>query len=130
MRQRKLIVGGGVAIVVVVGAAALFAMSNTLGEAAAGDVRSGSAPAAAAHVVMQDDSFAPASVSVAAGSQVEIELRNAGQANHNFTSQALHVSTGSMTPGEVKTVSITVPKGTTPFVCTWHPGMVIDVDGI
>jgi hypothetical protein len=26
-------------------------------------------------------------------------------------------------------VIVLVPKGTTQFVCTWHPGMVIDVVG-
>jgi plastocyanin len=78
---------------------------------------------------MHDNSFEPKSVSVTAGTSVEIELRNAGQTNHNFTSQALGVSTGPMEPGAVTTISLTVPEGTTQFVCTWHPGMVVDVVG-
>ena len=78
---------------------------------------------------MTDNAFEPSTVDVAAGTPVEIELRNNGQANHNFTSDALHVSTGPMRPGSIETMTVTVPKGTTRFVCTWHPGMVIDVDG-
>jgi plastocyanin len=129
MRHWKLIIGIVALVVLVGGGAAVYALSNSLGETAAGDVRSGAASAPAARISMQDNSFQPATVSVPAGKAVEIELRNAGQTNHNFTSDALHVSTGPMKPGEVRTVTVSVPKGTTQFVCTWHPGMVIDVVG-
>src|SRR6266540_3418295 len=36
----------------------------------------------------------------------------------------LHVSTGAMHHGDVKTVTFTAPKGSTEFSCTWHRGMV------
>src|ERR687889_2320792 len=123
MRHWKLIVGGAAVVLLAVGAVAVFALSTGLGETAAGDVRPGPASGDATRVEMQDNRFEPASVSVAAGAPVMIELRNSGQANHNFTSEALHVSTGPMKPGDVTTVSVTVPQGTTQFVCTWHPGM-------
>ncbi|HEY7131107.1 MAG TPA: cupredoxin domain-containing protein [Candidatus Limnocylindrales bacterium] len=129
MRHWKLIVGGVVVVVLVLGAAAALALSNTLGEAAAGDVSSGPATGDAQHLTMKDNAFEPTSIEVAAGTPVQIELRNDGQANHNFTSEALHVSTGPMKTGDVKTVTITVPKGTTQFICTWHQGMVVDVVG-
>jgi len=129
MRYWKLIVVGVVVIVLVLGAAAALALTNSLGETAAGDVRPGPATDPAATVSMQDDRFEPTSISVPAGTQVEIELRNDGQANHNFTSQDLNVSTGPMKAGDVTTVKLTVPEGATQFVCTWHPGMVIDVVG-
>jgi hypothetical protein len=32
-----------------------------------------------------------------------------------------------MQSGDVKTVTVTLPAGTTRFVCTWHQGMVVDI---
>ncbi len=129
MRHWKLI-AGAVALLVVLGAVgAVVVLGSGLGETAAGDLRPGPAGPGAAQVVMTDNAFQPATAEVAAGVPTEIELRNNGQVNHNFTSDALHVSTGPMQPGEVTTMTVTVPKGTTRFVCTWHPGMVIDVKG-
>lgn len=52
-----------------------------------------------------------------------------GQSNHNFTNTDLNVSTDPVKPGDVVTVAATVPIGTTRFVCTWHPGMVMEVIG-
>lgn len=129
MRHWKLIVGALAVLVVIGGVAAVAVLGSGLGESAAGDVRDGPAAPGAAQVAMTDNAFEPTTVNVAAGAPVEIELRNDGQASHNFTSDALHVSSGPMQPGGIKTVTVTVPKGTTRFVCTWHPGMVIDVDG-
>jgi plastocyanin len=129
MRNWKLIVGVVVVVLLLVGGAAAFALTNTLGEAAAGDVRPGPADDPAAQVVMVDDRFEPTSINVPAGTTIEIELTNSGDASHNFTSEALNVSTGPMQAGDVTTVSLTVPVGATQFVCTWHPGMVIDVVG-
>jgi plastocyanin len=116
-----------VGVLVVAVAAFALTLGNSLGETAAGDVRSGAAADAATRLEMQDDLFEPASVDVAAGTPVEIEVHNAGQANHNLTSEGLHVSTGPMEPGDVMTVTVTLPAGTTQFVCTWHQGMVVDV---
>jgi plastocyanin len=129
MRHWKLIVGGIVVLVLVLGAAAAFAATNSLGESAKGDVRPGPGAPTAMRVAMRDNAFDPTSIEVTAGSPVEIELHDEGQANHNFTSQDLDVSSGPVKAGEVTTVTLTVPLGTTHFVCTWHPGMAIDVVG-
>lgn len=95
-----------------------------LGEQRSGDVRPGPAGAGATRVVMKDEVFQPDVLEVPAGSPVTIEVRNAGQENHNFTIDDLDVSTGPMHAGDVMTVTFTPPNGTTEFRCTWHPGMV------
>jgi plastocyanin len=130
MRRWKLIVGAVVLVVVIAGAAAVAVLGSGLGETAAGDVRPGPASQGAAQVVMTDNAFQPTTVDVPAGTPVQIELRNNGQANHNFTNDALHASTGPLRAGEIATMTVTLPKGTTRFVCTWHTGMVIDVNGV
>jgi plastocyanin len=94
------------------------------GEKAAGNVRAGPAGSGAARVVMEDNTFQPEVLEVRAGSPVTVEVRNAGDKSHNFTIKGLHVSTGAMHHGDVKTVTFTAPKGSTEFSCTWHPGMV------
>jgi plastocyanin len=130
--MRRWIVIAGVAallLVVVIGAGAAVIYGNALGENAAGDVRPGPGGQGATQIVMQDDTFQPGSVQVAAGVPAMFELGNAGQSNHNFTSTDLNVSTGPMKPGDIVTVTTTLPKGATQFVCTWHPGMVIQVIG-
>lgn len=129
--RRWLVIAGVAALVlvVIIGAGAVIVLGNALGEKAAGDVRPGAGGQGATQIVMQDDTFQPASVQVDAGVPATFELRNAGQSNHNFTSTDLNVSTGPMKPGEIVTVTATVPAGTTQFVCTWHPGMVIEVIG-
>jgi len=130
--MRRWIVIAGVAallLVVVIGAGAAVIYGNALGEKLAGDVRPGPGGQGATQIVMQDDTFRPGSVQVGAGVPATFEVRNAGQSNHNFTSTDLDVSTGPMKPGDVMTVTTTVPVGATQFVCTWHPGMVIEVIG-
>jgi plastocyanin len=115
--------------VLVVGAVVAVSLSNALGEKAAGDVRPGPGGQGATQIVMHDDTFQPGSVQVDAGSPATFELQNAGQSSHNFTSTDLNVSTGAMESGDIVTVTVTVPQGTTQFVCTWHPGMVMEVIG-
>ena len=130
--MRRWMVVAGVAalvLVVVIGAGAAAIYGNALGEKAAGDVRPGPGGQGATQIVMQDDTFQSGSVQVDAGVPATFELRNAGRSNHNFTSNDLNVSTGPMKPGDVATVTATVPLGATQFVCTWHPGMVIEVIG-
>jgi plastocyanin len=95
-----------------------------LGETAAGDVQEGAASGDAVLLVMKDNVFEPAVLDLPAGAPVTIEVRNDGEMNHNFTIEALNVSTGPMEPGDVMTVTFTPPAGTTEFVCTWHPEMV------
>jgi hypothetical protein len=55
---------------------------------------------------------------------VAVEVRNDGDKSHNFTIEGLHVGTGAMHHGDVKTVTFTAPKGSMEFSCTWHRGMV------
>jgi plastocyanin len=130
MRRWVVIAGvAALALVLVVGAVAVVVYGNALGENAAGDIRPGPGGAGATQIVMHDDSFQPGNVQVDAGVPATFELQNAGQSNHNFTSTDLNVSTGPMNPGDVVTVTATVPNGTTQFVCTWHQGMVIEVIG-
>ncbi len=118
---------GTVAALVVAGGTLLAACSGGLGETAGGDVRSGPGGADATRIAMQDNTFEPATVNVTAGSPVEFELTNQGAASHNFTNEALGVSTGPLQAGDVATLTATIPSGTSQFVCTWHPGMTIDV---
>jgi plastocyanin len=129
MRNRKLLIGAAIVVVVLVvgiGAAA-FVLATGLGETAAGDVEAGPGGPGATAVTMHDNTFEPVRVEVTAAGATEFELRNDGQANHNFTSSDLGVSTGPVEPGDVTTLTVSVPAGTTQFVCTWHPGMTIDV---
>ncbi len=94
------------------------------GEKAAGNVRTGPAGSGAVRVLMEDNTFQPQVLKVPAGSPVTVEVRNAGDKSHNLTIEGLHVSTGAMHHGDVKTVTFTAPKGATEFSCTWHRGMV------
>lgn len=111
------------AMTVLVMAVAVTACGG-LGETAAGDVRDGPATGEAVRLTMGDDLFDPASIQVAAGTSVVVEIHNEGERNHNFTIESLNVSTGPMEPGDVKTATFTPEAGTTRFVCTWHDGMV------
>jgi plastocyanin len=98
-----------------------------LGETAAGDVQDGPASGDAVQLVMKDNAFEPAVLELTPGTPVTLEVRNEGEANHNFTIEALNVSTGPMEPGDVKTVTFTPPPDAPQFVCTWHPEMVGEI---
>jgi plastocyanin len=115
--KRLVAIGAAVGLIVVLAGCGA-------GEEASGDVHKGAAGAGAVRVVMQDDRFQPAVLRVPAGSPVTLEVRNDGQKNHNLTIAGLDVSTGPMHHGDVTTVRLTAPKGTTQFRCTWHQGMV------
>lgn len=110
------------AIGVALGLALLLA--GCAGETASGDVRPGLAGPGAVWMVMKDEVFEPDVLDVPAGSPVTIEVRNAGEENHNLTIDDLDTSTGPMEPGDVMTVTFTAPKGFTEFRCTWHRDMV------
>jgi plastocyanin len=102
---------------------ALAVASAACGKAASGDVHDGPGGPDAEHVVMHDDEFAPGELDLPAGSEVTVEVRNEGSNAHNFTIDALDLSTGAVEPGDVKTATFTVPDGSTEFHCTFHPGM-------
>jgi len=88
-----------------------------------GDVHQGSAGPDAVEVVQHDDAFEPEALHLEAGTEVDVEVRNEGSDGHNFTIDALDLSTGTVEPGHVVTATFVVPNGTTEYHCTFHPGM-------
>ena len=88
-----------------------------------GDVHEGAAGSDAVEVVLQDDAFLPDDLTLRAGAEVDVEVRNEGSNGHNFTIDALDLSTGTVEPGEVVTATFVVPNETTEYHCTFHPGM-------
>jgi len=88
-----------------------------------GDVHEGSAGSDAVEVVLEDDAFVPDGLSLEAGTEVDVEVRNQGSNDHNFTIDALDLSTGTIEPGHMVTATFVVPNGTTEYHCTFHPGM-------
>jgi plastocyanin len=88
-----------------------------------GDVHHGAAGSDAVEVVLQDDAFVPDDLSLEAGTEVDVEVRNEGSNGHNFTIDSLDLSTGTVEPGQVVTATFTVPNGTMEYHCTFHPGM-------
>jgi nitrite reductase (NO-forming) len=93
------------------------------GKEASGNVHEGPGGPDAVDLTMQDLQFSPDSLDLSAGSTVEVQLTNDGDQAHNFTIDDLDLSSGTIDPGKVVTVTFTVPTGTTQFVCTFHPGM-------
>ena len=108
--------------VVVTLAVALVALTGCTRERS-GDVREGTANAGSVEILLEDDAFVPDVLRLEAGTEVDVEVRNDGSYGHNFTVDALDLSTGTVDPGEVVTASFVVPNGTTGFRCTFHPGM-------
>ncbi|MGH2768217.1 MAG: cupredoxin domain-containing protein [Candidatus Methylomirabilales bacterium] len=76
-------------------------------------------------VVGKDNVFEPKELSVPAGEEVTVELKNEGKAAHTFTVRELGVDTGIVAAGASKKVTLTAER-TIPFVCTLHEveGMV------
>src|SRR5437867_2291378 len=62
-------------------------------------------------------SFTPATLILATGSKLTV--KNEGQAPHTFTITGQSVDV-TLNPGTTQTVSIDLPAGTYPFVCTFH----------
>lgn len=88
-----------------------------------GDVHEGPAGSDAVEIVQHDDAFEPGTLHLEAGTEVDVEVRNEGGDDHNFTIDALNLSTGTIEPRQVMTATFTVPSGTTEYHCTFHPGM-------
>jgi len=93
------------------------------GPEASGDVTAGPAGGEAIAVSAHDNDFAPGTIEVEAGQPVTLEIANDGNAAHNFVIDDLDVSSGTLDDGDVVTISLTAPEGTTEFVCTFHGGM-------
>jgi plastocyanin len=92
-----------------------------------GEVHQGAGGADAVKVVMHDDEFAPDILRVEGGTDVQVEVHNEGSQGHNFTIDALDLSTGTIEPGSVVTAAFAVPNGTTAYHCTFHPGMTGEI---
>ena len=103
-------------------AATLVVLSGCARERS-GDAHEGAAGSDAVEVVMQDDAFEPEALHLEAGTEVDVEVRNEGSNDHNFTIDAIDLSTGTIEPGQVMTATFVVPNGTTEYRCTFHPGM-------
>jgi plastocyanin len=71
-------------------------------------------------VQTEDFKFVPNTLSAKVGQQVTVNLKNAGQAEHNFSITALGVNK-DLKPGETATVTFT-PKseGNVEFFCEYH----------
>ena len=94
-----------------------------------GDVHQGAAGSDAVEVVVQDDAFVPDDLSLKAGTEVDVEVRNEGSDGHNFSIDELDLSTGTVEPGQVVTANFVVPNGTTEYLCTFHPRMRREIAG-
>lgn len=100
-----------------------LALESCTGAEPSGDVASGPGGPDAVRVTAVDTLFEPDRLDVPAGEEVQVEIANDGDATHDFTVEALDLSTGPIPSGDVATATFTVPDGETPFRCTLHPGM-------
>lgn len=104
-------------------AAALLLTACGGGVAASGDVQMGPAEGDAIEVVALDDEFDPATLELDAGSEVTVEVTNRGERPHNLVVDDLELSTGTLEPGDVATVTFTVPESAVTYRCSFHRGM-------
>jgi plastocyanin len=109
--------------------ALVLAAAAGCGAERTGDVSDGPGGAGAVHVVMGDAFFQPERLELEAGAEVTVEVRNEGGTGHDFTVDALELSTGTVDPGQVVTATFVVPEGPTGFRCTLHGGMDGEIVG-
>jgi plastocyanin len=89
-----------------------------------GDVaRGASSDGDAIHVAMDDGSFDPETLRLAAGDEVTVEVTNDDSTAHDFAIESLDLNTGTVESGEVANATFTVPDEGVEFVCTFHPDM-------
>jgi plastocyanin len=75
-------------------------------------------------VDMADNKFEPATITGKAGSTVKVELKNTGQAEHNFKIDSQKGVDKDVEPGEDATVSVKIPtSGSVQFYCEYHKGL-------
>lgn len=89
----------------------------------AGNVAPGPAPDAPILIEAGDNYFKPDTVALNPGDEVTVQIDNVGARPHDWTVDALTLSTGIMAPEEVFHATFTVPAGDIEFVCTLHRGM-------
>jgi plastocyanin len=87
------------------------------------NVKSGAATGEAVKIEAGDNFFDPENVTLNAGEEVTVEIRNMGNTPHDWTIDAPAVSTGVMAAGDVANATFTVPDDDVKFVCTLHRGM-------
>jgi nitrite reductase (NO-forming) len=96
-----------------------------------GKVAAGPATGDAAKIQAADGNrFTPATLELPAGEAVTIEVTNTDDAAHDFAIEAADLNTGTIQAGAVATATVTVPAGTTGFVCTFHRGMTGTIEGV
>lgn len=88
-----------------------------------GKVGQGPADGLAEQIIAADNTFSPTELRLEAGDRVTVDITNRGDAPHEFTIQSLDQGTGTIEAGETSHATFVVPKGTTPFECTYHDGM-------
>lgn len=76
-------------------------------------------------MVALDNEFEPAvlELELEPGTQVTIEVDKQGKQPHNLIIDKIDLSTGTLEPEDVATVTFTVPNRPVTFYCTFHPGM-------
>ena len=104
-------------------AAVMLASCGSGGPERAGNVKSGEAPGDAVKVDAAYNVFKPTILSLRPGEEVTVEIRNAGERPHDWTIDALNLSTGVMSPSQVFSATFTVPDRDIKYVCTLHAGM-------
>jgi plastocyanin len=105
----------------------LVPLAACVGADPSGDVASGPAGTDAEVVVMRDNRFDPGTLELEAGETATVEVRNDGDAWHDFTVEGVELSTGVVRPGEVMTATFRVPEGATTYRCTIHPEMTGEI---
>ena len=95
-----------------------------------GNVAAGPATGDAAKIEAADgDTFTPKTLKLPAGEAVTIEITNTDDRAHDLAVEAADLNTGTIQAGAVATATLTVPEGTTEFVCTFHDGMTGTIQG-
>jgi plastocyanin len=64
--------------------------------------------------------FKPTGITLTAGKQATIVVKNEGNVEHNLTVEALSVKK-DIEPGKSETVSVSPAAGSYPFHCQYHP---------
>lgn len=71
-------------------------------------------------ITAEDNSFSPNEISAPAGSEVTVEFTNGGNSTHTFSSEDAGFDSGSVSPGDTKTVTFTMPDDETDWQCNIH----------
>jgi plastocyanin len=106
-----------------IGMVVTVTLLSACGAERSGDVASGPGGPDATKVIAVDNAFEPDRVELPAGDEAQIEITNEGATRHDFTIEALELSTGVLEPGDVATATVIVPQGETMYRCTIHGGM-------